>query len=130
MRGSFEDGDASKSRCNEKCLPIETRFNNFLVVPEVTRLHVPRQRSTSCMTSTTVFHCRKVDLGHEGECTPQCACPSTYTPVCGRDNVTYSNECELRCQCVSTIVCLRVCVCVCVVGGGGVGVGVGITLRE
>jgi Kazal-type serine protease inhibitor domain len=27
-----------------------------------------------------------------------CPCPMIYLPVCGSDNVTYSNKCTLKCE--------------------------------
>ena len=57
--------------------------------------------------SREALECYKMMLAYEGECFEvkdenievcPVTCEKVYDPICGRDNITYRNECALRCE--------------------------------
>jgi len=57
----------------------------------------------SCFLTLMVISCGKESVNCLAIDNPDCICTMEYAPVCGCDDITYSNECAANCADVEIV---------------------------
>lgn len=84
-----KDGKSYDNECYMECAGVKKHYDGHCVERWSSNLYEPYSDTYGGYS-----------LGKESDLPTdldKCFCPKNYLPVCGKNNVTYANECELNC---------------------------------